>query len=112
MGEKMAYFNYHAIAKRLIAAGKLKKYCFVERYKNISPALLLFFDDEKHPIMPIRAERFDEYIYLLKLKIPPKWDEEREVMNVNNKTHLWIQTAISGTALIIAIAALVIKLSL
>lgn len=58
----MAYFNYHATAKKLIKDGKLKSYCFVEKYKNISPALLLFFDDAKHPIMPIRVHRFEEYI--------------------------------------------------
>lgn len=61
----MAYFNYHAYAKKLIKNGKLKSYCFVEKYKNISPALLLYFDDAKYPIMPIREHRFEEYIKLL-----------------------------------------------
>ncbi|MBR7181764.1 MAG: thermostable hemolysin delta-VPH [Clostridia bacterium] len=61
----MAYYNYHATAKRLIALGKLTRYYFVENYRGISPALLLFFDDPKHPIMPIRAHRFEEYLALL-----------------------------------------------
>ena len=61
----MPYFNYHATAKKLIAAGKLKEFRFVESYRSISPALLLFFDDEKHPVMPIREARFAEYAILL-----------------------------------------------
>ena len=61
----MPYFNYHATAKRLIADGKLLGYRFVENYRSASPALLLFFDDEKHPVMPIRAERWEEYGRLL-----------------------------------------------
>ena len=61
----MAYFNYHATAKKLIAEGKLIGFRFVESYRNISPALLLFFDDEKHPVMPIRESHFEEYATLL-----------------------------------------------
>ena len=64
----MSFFNYHATAKRLILEGKLVDYYFTERYKNISPALVLVFDDYKHPIMPIREHRFEEYIELLKEK--------------------------------------------
>ena len=60
-GMKMPYFNYHATAKRLIAEGRLIGYRFVENYRSISPALLLFFDDQRHPVMPIRAERWEEY---------------------------------------------------
>ncbi len=62
----MSYFNYHATAKKLIAEGKLKGYYFTDRYKNISPALVLIFDDYAHPVMPIREHRFDEYMQLLK----------------------------------------------
>ena len=61
----MPYFNYHATAKALIANGKLKGYRIVERHGNIAPALLLYFDDEKHPLMPIREHRFAEYLPLL-----------------------------------------------
>ncbi len=57
----MSYFNYHATAKKLIAEGKLIGYRFVESYRSISPALLLYFDDEKHPVMPVRQERWEEY---------------------------------------------------
>jgi hypothetical protein len=66
----MAYFNYHATAKRLIKQGKLINYCFVNRHNNISPALVLYFNDFRHPIMPIREERWGEYMELIN-KTPP-----------------------------------------
>lgn len=61
----MAYFNYHATAKRLIREGKLISWRIVESYNGISPAMVLFFDDPVHPVMPIREARFAEYINLL-----------------------------------------------
>lgn len=61
----MPYFNYHATAKKLIAEGKLIRYYVTERHGHISPALVLLFDDEKHPIMPIREHRWEEYLPLL-----------------------------------------------
>ena len=61
----MAYFSYHATAKHLIAAGKLSRWYFTEYYRGISPALVLHFDDVSHPVMPIRAHRFAEYLPLL-----------------------------------------------
>ena len=60
----MPYFNYHATAKRLISEGKLLGYCFVEKHRSISPALLLIFDDARHPLVPIRAHRWEEYMPL------------------------------------------------
>ena len=62
----MPYFNYHATAKRLLAEGKLTRYYFTERHGKISPALVLCFDDYKHPVMPIREERWEEYWELLR----------------------------------------------
>lgn len=62
----MSYFNYHYVAKKLIKDGKLKKWYFTEKYNNISPALVLIFDDVKHPVMPIRKYRFEEYTEILK----------------------------------------------
>lgn len=62
------YYNYHAIAKNLIRNGKLKRFYIVEKYKNISPALILEFDDKKHPIMPIREYKWNEYWGLLNEK--------------------------------------------
>ena len=61
----MAYFNYHATAKRLIAQGKLKYYYFTENHRGISPALVLVFDDPTHPLLPVREARFEEYLKIL-----------------------------------------------
>ncbi len=68
----MPYFNYHAKAKSLIKQKKLINYYFTEKHNNISPALVLIFNDINHPIMPIRYEKWNEYILLLN--------------NFNNKT--------------------------
>lgn len=56
------YFNYHAKAKNLIKNGKLIDYKIVENYNNISPALLLIFDEL---VMPIRQHRWQEYFDLI-----------------------------------------------
>ena len=61
----MPYFNYHAVVKHLIADGKLQKFFIAESYRGISPALVLLFDDERHPVMVIREHRFEEYLPLL-----------------------------------------------
>lgn len=64
----MGYFNYHAKAKNLIKNGKLLHYEIVDKYNDISPALLLFFNDQTHPIMPIRKERWNEYFMTIEEK--------------------------------------------
>ena len=64
----MPYFNYHASAKRLIREGKLIDYYLTERHGKIAPALVLIFDDERHPVMPIRPHRWEEYLPLLPQK--------------------------------------------
>ena len=53
------YYNYHAKAKQLIAGGHLVDYKIVEMWNNISPALVLWFDN--HKPMPIREYRWNEY---------------------------------------------------
>ena len=50
----MPYFNYHAVAKNLIKNKKLLRYEFTEKHNKISPALILYFDDIKHPVMPVK----------------------------------------------------------
>lgn len=60
----MAYFNYHAKAQNLIKSGHCVKAEVVDKYKNISPALVLYFDN--HIQMPIRLHRFAQYFKLLK----------------------------------------------
>ena len=61
----MPYFSYHATAKKLIAQGKLRGYYFTDRYRSIAPAMVLLFDDYRHPVMPIREYRWEEYLPLL-----------------------------------------------
>lgn len=61
----MSYFNYHATAQSLIRQGKLTSFYYVRRHNRISPALVLLFDDVKHPVMPVRREKWAEYQPLL-----------------------------------------------
>ncbi len=57
------YFNYHAKAKRLIREGKLVSFAFYDKWNGISPALVLFFEDEKP--MPVREHRWREYLDII-----------------------------------------------
>ena len=59
----MGYFNYHAKAKNLIADGHLTRFEVVQNWNGISPALVLYFDNNRP--MPIREHRFDEYFALI-----------------------------------------------
>lgn len=61
----MSYFNYHAKAKNLIATGHLVRFEIVPKWGNISPALVLYFDNNRP--MPIREYRWDEYSDILKV---------------------------------------------
>ena len=63
------YFNYHATAKNLIVEGKLINYYFTENHNGIKPALVLVFNDIKHPLMPIRQNRWKEYLNLIKTSL-------------------------------------------
>ena len=44
---------------------RLGNFYFTEKYNGIKPALVLVFDDLKHPVMPIREHRWAEYLQLL-----------------------------------------------
>ena len=57
-------YPYHGRIKQRIKAGELVGYEYVEKYKQISPALLLYFDAEPK-IRPIREHRFEEYHKIL-----------------------------------------------
>lgn len=59
----MSYFNYHAKAKKLIAEGHLIHYEIVDNWNGISPALVLYFDNNRP--MPIREYRISEYLKIL-----------------------------------------------
>lgn len=62
----MKYFNYHAKIKKLICEGHLVDFEIVEKWNNISPALILYFDNSKP--MPIREYRWNEYFDLINEK--------------------------------------------
>lgn len=59
----MGYYNYHGIARRLIAEGHCTHAELKQIHNQISPALVLHFDN--HKPMPMREKTFDEYITLL-----------------------------------------------
>ncbi len=59
----MSYFNYHAKAKNLIASGHLVFFELVGKWGNITPALVLHFDNNRP--MPIREKHFDEYMQFI-----------------------------------------------
>ena len=59
----MSYFNYHAKAQRLIAQGHLTDYAIVDNWNGISPALVLYFDNNRP--MPIREYMWDVYFKIL-----------------------------------------------
>ena len=62
----MSYYNYHATAKKLISQNKLIGFYFTNKHNKISPALVLVFNDFKHPLMPIRKHKWQEYFPLIK----------------------------------------------
>ena len=62
----MPYFNYHAKAKRKIMENKLINFEFYDKWNNISPALVLFFSDDKP--MPIREDKWHIYLNLIEQK--------------------------------------------
>lgn len=58
-------YPYHNRIKQRIKNKELLSYKYVNRYKNIEPCLLLYFETEPK-IRPIREHRFKEYELLLK----------------------------------------------
>lgn len=59
-------YPYHNKIKQRIKNGELTNFEFVEKYKNISPCLVLYFSTEPF-IKPIREHRFEEYRLLLNI---------------------------------------------
>lgn len=62
----MAYYNYHAMAKRLINTYHCIGASLFSSYHHIYPALVLYFDNHK-PI-PIREYMWEDYLDLLKVQ--------------------------------------------
>lgn len=58
-------YPYHNKIKQRIKNNELVSYEYVERYKSISPCLLLYFST-KPTVRPIRQHRFVEYEEILK----------------------------------------------
>ncbi len=58
------YYNYHAVAKRLIREGRLVAFEKVVLGKQKTPTFLLIFDG--HKPMPIKEERVPEYVEEIK----------------------------------------------
>lgn len=57
-------YPYHNKIKQRINNKELVSYEYVDKYKNISPCLLLHFDTEPK-VRPIREHRFKEYETIL-----------------------------------------------
>jgi len=57
-------YPYHNKIKQRIRNNELIKYEYVDKYKKISPCLLLYFSTEPH-VRPIREHRFEEYDNIL-----------------------------------------------
>ena len=57
-------YPYHNKIKQRINNRELTGFEYVEKYKQISPCLLLYFNTEPK-VRPIRSHRFEEYEALL-----------------------------------------------
>lgn len=53
-------YPYHNKIKQRIKNNELVRYEYIEKYKNISPCLMLHFSTEPKT-RPIREHRFEEY---------------------------------------------------
>ena len=58
-------YPYHNKIKSRIANKELIKFEYIDRYKDISPCLMLYFNSEPYT-RPIREHRFKEYESILK----------------------------------------------
>ena len=58
-------YPYHNKIKSRIANKELIRYEYIEKYKDISPCLMLYFSSEPYT-RPIREHRFEEYAIILK----------------------------------------------
>ena len=63
--EYLFMYPYHNRIKQRIKNNELISYEYVDKYKSISPCLLLHFESEPKT-RPIREHRFEEYEILLK----------------------------------------------
>lgn len=59
----MGYFNYHGKVKQKLKDDKLERFEIVERWNEISPALVLYFSDGQ--AYPIREHHWEEYFEII-----------------------------------------------
>lgn len=59
----MGYFNYHGKIKKLLSQGELTHFEIVEKWNEISPALVLYFKDGS--VYPIREKLWNEYFEII-----------------------------------------------
>lgn len=69
------YYNYHAMAKRLILSHNTISATIFANYHHISPALVLYF--KNHAPIPIRQYMWHEYLPLLA-------NENIQILNPDN----------------------------
>jgi len=58
-------YPYHNRIKQRIVNRELTSYEYVDKYKDISPCLLLYFNTDPY-VRPIREHRFEEYEFIFK----------------------------------------------
>ena len=76
----MTYYNYHAMAKKLLNSGNCFAASFYKNYHHISPALVLYF--ENHKPIPIREYMWKDYFEILKcLKISIQNPDNIDIKN-------------------------------
>jgi len=68
-------YPYHNKIKQRIKNNELIGYEYVEKYKSMSPCLLLYFDTEPKS-RPIRAHRFEEYEEIFASLVLPPQEEQ------------------------------------
>ena len=64
-------YPYHNKIKQRIKNNELIRYEYLDKYKSISPCLLLHFETEPK-LRPIREHRFEEYEGILKKRLKTK----------------------------------------
>ena len=64
MDERISMYPYHNKIKQRIKNQELVGFEYVDRYKAISPCLLLYFSTDPK-VRPVREHRFAEYEELL-----------------------------------------------
>lgn len=65
----MSYFNYHSTVKKKIFQSKDITMCILDKYKEISPCLVITTDFGNYPIRTHRWQEYFEIAQKLDIKI-------------------------------------------